>query len=112
MKELPLFDDTVPITCIIDSDDRPGRRELLERMRASTLSIERTDFGLVISFSPEEAAVFKEFADLEKQCCAFFGFAMESVNLRWEAPPSAIAIMESVYRFFSDPAYPAERILV
>jgi hypothetical protein len=112
VKELPLFDDTAPISCTIEAADRAGRRELLEKMRSAAHSIERTDFGLVLSFSPDEQAVFKEFAKLEKQCCSFFGFAVESDSLRWEAPPNATEIMDALHRFFSNPAYPAERILV
>lgn len=112
MKELPLFDDTVPISCTIEAAERTGRLALLEKMRSAACSVERTDFGLVLSFSPGEQPVFREFANLEKQCCSFFGFAVESDSLRWEAPPNAAAIMDSLHRFFSDPAYSPHLILV
>lgn len=112
MKQLPLFDENEPISCTIEEGQRPGRRELLEKMRALTLSVERTDAGVVLSFPANEVPVFEEFADVEKQCCSFFGFAVELDTLRWEAPPNAAEIMDAIHRFFSDPAYPAERILV
>ena len=111
MKELPLFDESVPITCTIESSDRSGRRELLEKMRSVTLSTERTDSGILLTFLRDETPLFEEFASLEKECCAFFGFAVDSGVLRWEAPTDAAQIMDSLVRFFSDPTYPAERIL-
>jgi hypothetical protein len=112
MKQLPLFDDTAPITCTIEAGQRPGRKELLERMRTASLGVKRTDDGIVIAFSPDAAPLFEEFTTLEKQCCAFFGFDIETNQLRWEAPPSATEIMDSVHRFFSDSEISVEKLLV
>jgi hypothetical protein len=72
-------------------------------MRAATTGVERTEAGVRLSFSPSTDGLFEEFTILEKGCCAFFGFGLESEALRWDAPPDASAIMDAVYRFFSDP---------
>jgi hypothetical protein len=103
VKELPLFDAQVPIACTIDAAQRPARRDLLEKMRVSTVGVERTGSGVLLSFPPSADGLFEEFTVLEKRCCAFFGFGFESGELRWEAPPDALPIMDAVYRFFSDP---------
>lgn len=105
MKELPLFDAREPIACTIEAGQRAGRRDLLQRMRAATLDIERTEAGVLLSFPPSADGLFEQFSITEKQCCAFFGFRFESRKLRWEAPADASRMMDSIYRFFSDPSY-------
>lgn len=105
MEEIPLFDAGEPIACTIEAGQRAGRRDLLQRMRAATLQVERTEAGVLLSFSPSADGLFEQFSISEKQCCAFFGFRFESRMLRWEAPPDASRMMDAIYRFFSDPRY-------
>jgi hypothetical protein len=103
VKELlPLFEAREPIACTIGAGERTGRRDLLLRLRAAALDVERTEAGVLLSFPPSTDGLFEEFSVSEKQCCAFFGFGFESGSLRWEAPPDASAIMDAIYRFFSD----------
>lgn len=99
-----MFDAREPIACTIEASQRSGRRDLLQLMRGATLEIERTEAGVVLSFPPSADGLFEQFSISEKQCCAFFGFGFESQKLRWEAPPDASAMMDSIYRFFSDPS--------
>jgi hypothetical protein len=110
VKELPLFDAQVPIACSIEVGQRPGRRDLLEQMRASTLGVERTGSGVRLSFPPSADSLFEEFSILEKRCCALFGFRLENGKLRWDAPPDASGMMDTVYRCFSDPNYSADEL--
>lgn len=102
MKELPLFDAHVPIACTIDDSDKPGRKDMLGQMRDSITAVERTHAGVVLSFLAKAKGLFEEFMVVEKQCCGFYGFAIDGHALRWEAPPEASKLMDEVYRFFSD----------
>jgi hypothetical protein len=110
VKEIPLFDAREPIACTIEAAQRSGRRDLLQQMRVATLETERTEAGVLLSFPPSADGLFEQFSISEKQCCAFFGFRFESQKLRWEAPPDASAMMDAIYRFFSDPSYSVEEL--
>jgi len=79
-------------------------------MRASTLGVERTDSGVRLSFPPSANGLFEAFSILEKRCCAFFGFRLESGKLRWDAPPDASGMIDAIYRFFSDPNSSADEL--
>lgn len=102
MKELPLFDATEAIVCTIEPHEKPGRGELLDRMRESHAGVRRTESGVVISFSSGSRAIFEEFSISEKRCCPFFGFHVDNEQMVWDAPPAAAEIMDAVYRFFTD----------
>ena len=102
MKPIPLYDNSVPITCTINPDEIAGRIEVIERMRTNLDRLDRTDQGLVLHFSnrPDIAADVHRFALDEKRCCQFWGFAVDStvdeVTLRWDAPPDARELLATI----------------
>jgi len=99
-KLLPLYDDSAPIACTIGADEIPDRIAIVERMRASMTSLERTDTGLLLQFPREPAieADVRRFAVDEKRCCQFWGFAVidgdDEIVLRWDGPPSADELLD------------------
>jgi len=99
-KLLPLYDDSAPIACTIGADEIPDRIAIVERMRASMTSLERTDTGLLLQFPREPAieADVRRFAVDEKRCCQFWGFAVidgdDEIVLRWDGPPSAGELLD------------------
>lgn len=106
MTELPLYDDTAPIVCTIGGDEMPDRLALLERLRATTTAVERTDHGLVLCFPARDdlAADVHRFAADEQQCCRFWGFAVdtdrEQVTLRWHGPPATAELLDQLVEYF------------
>jgi hypothetical protein len=95
MKRIPLYDARAPITCTIAMDDIAPRIELLERIRTNLQRVERVEHGLLLHVPkrPDVESDLRRFAVDEKQCCSFWGFAIEDTSdglaLRWEAPPAA-----------------------
>lgn len=106
MKSIPIYDDTKPISCSIDSDEIPARIELVERMRANLESIARGEHGLLLHFPnrPGVEADLERFTVDEKRCCEFWGFAVqrrpERLTLRWDAPPHAAELVTHLLAYF------------
>jgi hypothetical protein len=107
MKRIPLYDATEPIACSLDPDDVPARLALIERIRANLQWVDRVEHGLLLHL-PDQVDVeadVREFAVVEKQCCAFWGFAVERTGgglaLRWEAPPSAGDLLERLHHILT-----------
>ncbi len=107
MRAIPIYDDTQPITCSIDRREVPARVELLERLRRSHRSVERTEHGMLLRFPsrPEVEDDVRRFAVDEKRCCAFWGFAVEAtadeVRLRWDAPPQAGELVDRLLEYIA-----------
>ncbi len=101
---LPLHDDSAPIVGTIGADEKADRLAILERMRATATSIERTDTGLVLEFRRTDAirADLDRFADDEKRCCQFWGLAVvdgdADVALRWDGPATAAGLLDTIER--------------
>lgn len=101
---LPLHDDTAPIVCTIGPDEKAERIAIINRMRASTTSIERTDTGLLLQFPRTDAirADLDRFAVDEKRCCQFWGFAVvdgaDDLALRWDGPATAGELLDRIER--------------
>jgi hypothetical protein len=99
-KLLPLYDDSAPIACTIGAEEIPDRIAIVERMRAATTSLERTETGLLLQFprEPEIEADVRRFVVDEKRCCQFWGFAViegdDEIVLRWDGPPSAGELLD------------------
>ena len=97
---LPLHDDTAPIVCTIGDDEKADRVTLLERMRQTATTIERTETGLLLEFERNESTVADahRFAVDEKRCCEFWGFAVvegdDDLALRWDGPPAAAEVLD------------------
>ncbi len=109
-KLIPIYDDTAPIACTITDAEIPERIELIERMRAAMISIDRTPTGLVLHF-PDRPAVRADLATFavdEKRCCQFWGFDIidetDGVALRWDAPPTADELVGQLQTFFTTDA--------
>lgn len=106
MKRIPIYDVNVPISCTIDRADIPQRIELIERLRDSLASIERTEHGLLLRFPNWNDVVgdVRRFAVDEKRCCSFWGFDVtmmgEQVALRWDAPPAAADLVTQLVAYF------------
>jgi hypothetical protein len=112
MKPLnvPIYDAAAPIACTIGADEVAPRLALIERLREQLGRIERTDHGMMLHF-PISAAVeadVRRFAADEKQCCQFWGFAVDAaeheLTLRWDAPPAADEIVDQLYAYFEGDA--------
>ena len=105
MKLIPIYDATAPIACTIDATDLPERLELIARLRTDLDRLERIDHGLLLHFapSPDTEATLRRFAVDEKRCCQFWGFDVSSttddLTLRWDAPPTAAAILDQLEAF-------------
>ena len=106
MDRIPIYDDTVPMTCAITGAEVPARVELVERMRKRLNRIERTDHGLLLHF-PAHADVEADllaFTVDEKRCCEFWGFAIDPAEaelaLRWDGPPAAQDLLDQLLAYF------------
>ncbi len=103
----PLYDEAVPIACTIGRGEIPDRIELIERLRTNIRRLERTEHGLVLHFPNRDdvAADVRRFAVDEKQCCQFWGFAVEptgdDLTLRWDAPPAASGLLTRIEAYLS-----------
>ena len=84
--------------CTIDAAEIPARRELLDRIRASVLAVQRTPDGFVLQLSPDREADARAFANDEKRCCGFWRFDVttraDAVALRWDGPPDVAPLVE------------------
>ena len=105
MKPIPLYDETAPVACTISDEEIPDRVAQLERMRDNLDAVERTDHGLLLRF-PVRADIeadLRRFAIDEKRCCQFWGFDVVTdggLALRWDAPPTADALLDRFEAFF------------
>ena len=99
---LPLYDDAAPIMCTIGDDEKADRVSVMDRMRTSMTSLERTATGLLLQFPRGESieADVRRFALDEKRCCQFWGFAVidgdDQLVLRWDGPPTASALLDAL----------------
>lgn len=106
MKLIPLYDDSAPIACTIESHEIPARVELIERLRADLERLERTEHGLLLRFPMRDdlEADVRRFAVDEKRCCEFWGFEVgrgAHLTLRWDAPPDAADLIDRLEAFFT-----------
>ena len=107
MNPIPTYDATAPIACTIGTDEIPGRIELVERMRINLRTSERTADGLLLRFVPTAAneADVRRFANDEKGCCQFWGFAVDvsddEVRLQWDGPPDVGDLLDRLHRHLS-----------
>jgi hypothetical protein len=112
VKRIPLYDESAPIACTIGADETADRMSLLERLRASHRTLDRTDHGILMRFpaDPGVEADVRQLTIDEKRCCAFFGFEVTTtagdVVLRWDAPPDAGTIIDGLADWFNGDAAP------
>jgi len=101
-RSIPIYDATAPIVCTLTTGEVQERRELLGWLRANVSQIDRTEHGMLLHFPGGDAIDerLRHFADVEKQCCRFWGFAVEpdprGTTLRWDAPPAADELVEAL----------------
>ena len=101
---LPLHDDAAPIVCTIGDDEKADRVAIIERMRETATSIERTETGLLLQFPRDDAirADRDRFAVDERRCCQFWGFAVvdgaDDLALRWDGPATAGQLLDTIER--------------
>jgi hypothetical protein len=106
MDPIPIYDDTVDVTCTATSAEIPVRIEQLERIRNELRGIERAPHGLLLHFAddPDLDAELRRFAVEEKGCCRFWGFAVEASNgdltLRWDGPPTVDDFIDRLFDWF------------
>jgi hypothetical protein len=104
---LPIYDAAAPIVCTIDAGEVQERIELFERLRTEHVRLDRTDHGVVLHFlaRPDVEADLRRFAESEKRCCGFWGFAIGRTGgelaLRWDAPPAAGAVVERLVAYLA-----------
>ena len=109
-KLIPIYDETAAIACTITNAEIPDRIELIERMRASMTTIDRTATGLLLHFpdEPDVRTELESFAVDEKRCCQFWGFDIveepDGVALRWDGPPAVDGLLNQLHTFFSSDA--------
>lgn len=108
MNPIPIYDATAPIACTIGPDEILERIELVERLRASLRSVERTADGLRLGFGATAAneADVRRFANDEKRCCQFWGLAVDvsgdEVRLQWDGPPAVGELLDRLHRYLTD----------
>ncbi len=100
-----LYDSAKPIVCTIGAAELPGHLALLERMRATLESVERTPYGVVLTLpgTAGNVADLRRFAADEKRCCQFWGFEVTErpkARLRWDAPPELAGYMDRLVGYF------------
>jgi hypothetical protein len=98
-SDQPLYDASKPIACTIEAADIPGHLELIERIRTSLESVERTPHGVILRLphTTDNAADLRQFAVEEKQCCEFWGFDVReqpALTMRWDGPPQTSEFMD------------------
>jgi hypothetical protein len=104
-RRIPIYDATAPIVCTLTAGEVQERRLLLEWLREVLTGLDRTEHGMLLHF-PAGGDVedrLRHFARVEKQCCAFWGFAVEAegdeLSLRWDAPPAADDLVEHLLAY-------------
>lgn len=106
VDRIPIYDDTVPLTCTISGAEVPARVELIDRMRDRLDRIERTAHGLLLHFParPDVDVDLVRFTVDEKRCCEFWGFAIDRAEaelaLRWDGPPDAQDLLDELLAYF------------
>jgi hypothetical protein len=106
MNLIPIYDATAPISCTIRPEELADRIDLVERLRASLDRAERTEYGMLLSFtdSPTVAEDVQRFVVDEKRCCQFWGFEVQSKRtelvLRWDGPPGTEELLDRLRAFF------------
>lgn len=110
MESIPLHDAAVPIACSATSDELADRLILVERMRSNLNRVERTTNGLRLYFPdrPDIDADLRQFVVDEKNCCQFWGFAIDSTTegdlaLRWDGPAAVGDLLDRLFAYFEDP---------
>lgn len=109
-KLIPIYDDTVAVTCSISDAEIPVRVELFDRMRNAMISLDRTATGLRLRFAdtPDVRADLAAFVIDEKRCCQFWGFEVlhepDTVVLRWDGPPAADDLLDQLQTYFTTDA--------
>ena len=104
-SETPIYDPDQPIACTIDARDLAAHIDVLERIRHELTSIERTHHGVILTLPTTAANIdnLRQFATVEKQCCAFWGFELtqepDAVRLRWDGPPDTTALMDNLVEY-------------
>lgn len=104
-SQTPIDDPDQAIACTIEARDIADHVDLLERIRLELASVERTPHGVVLVLPPTEANVddLRQFAAVEKQCCAFWGFELDqqpdAVRLRWDGPPDTTTFMDHLVEY-------------
>jgi hypothetical protein len=98
-SDQPLYDASKPIACTIEAADILGHLELIDRIRTSLESVERTPYGVILRlpWTAENAGDLRQFADEEKQCCEFWGFEVSEqpgLTMRWDGPPQTSEFMD------------------
>ena len=102
---IPLYDATAPIVCTLTAGEVQERRELLGWLRANLSVVDRTEHGMLLHFPAGDDVdeQLRHFAQVEKQCCAFWGFAVQrdqgTTTLRWDAPPAAGDLVERLLAY-------------
>jgi hypothetical protein len=110
MRRIPLYDATAPIVCTVGADEVADRVALVERMRRSLATIERSEYGMVLRFpnQPDVEADVRRFVDDEKRCCQFWGFDVSvsgaELVLHWDAPPAADELVVQLLAYFEGDA--------
>jgi uncharacterized heparinase superfamily protein len=101
---------TVPIACTLDLDDRPARVDEWRRFFGDSVSAVTQESGVVrLLLAPTEAALVAaaSLAQREKECCAFFDFAIElEAEQRWlrvNVPESADTMLHAFVEMLTGP---------
>lgn len=106
MTSIPLYDDSVPITCTAGGDEIERRLEQIERLHRALDAVERTEHGALLTFpnTPDLEADLRRFTVDEKGCCRFWGFDIaaepDALVLRWDAPPELADYMDRLVAYF------------
>ena len=109
-KRIPILDEPAPIACTITQAEIPARLALIERLRTAATAVDRTETGLILHLpvSEDVRADVASFVVDETRCCQFWRFAIAAepaaVELRWDGPPAAAAILDQLSAFFSTDA--------
>jgi hypothetical protein len=103
---IPIYDASAPIVCTLTAGEVQERRQRLGWLRTHLARVDRTEHGMRLHFpaGTEIAAELQRFAHLEEQCCRFWGFVVEAgqaaTTLRWDAPPEADGLVDSLLAWF------------
>ena len=109
-RRIPIYDATAPIVCTLSDGEVQERRDLLEWLRTNLVRSQRSEHGLLLHFPAGDGidAQLRHFAQVEKDCCRFWGFDIErdgsTTTLRWDAPPAADELVERLEAYFAGAA--------
>jgi hypothetical protein len=91
--------DPGPIVCTLTSSDLSDRRAAWRKLFASgLLNRERVPGGIRLSAQPGAVEALRELIDLERECCAWIDYDVDSTGATLTAEGDGEAVLAGMFR--------------